>query len=209
MCVLAAGCGGGDDSAATEPAKTSPARTLGSLIRAAHDGDERAIRRLLTRDSTVAPSELEEGLGTFYGHRPRTLYRGGDWAVAWVRGERRVEGMRERGAYAAALELVGGSWRVDLSGKVQIRILGPDPGERTGRVPQTAVEMTAPSALAESGLWMDGAVLDVKGGGTPRRGTIYGAPATPLAPGTHTAVAFARTAKAGTAVAWTFTVKPA
>ena len=61
-------------------------------------------------------------------------------------------------------------------------------------------------AGTESGLWVDGAVLDVKGGGTLRRGTIYGAPAAPLAPGPHVATAFARSARDATAVAWTFTV---
>ena len=114
--------------------------------------------------------------------------------------------MRERGAYAAALVRVAGRWRADLSGKVRIRILGPDPGERTGTMPQVAVEMFSPAPLVESGLWVDGVVLDVKGGGTPRRGTIYGAPSTPLAPGPHVATAFARSGRDATAVAWTFTV---
>ena len=46
----------------------------------------------------------------------------------------------------------------------------------------------------------------MKGGGSPRTGTIYGAPAAPLAPGPHVAVAYGRTATAATAVAWTFRV---
>ena len=66
--------------------------------------------------------------------------------------------------------------------------------------------MAAPSQLAESGLWVDGKELLVKGGGSPTRGTIYGAPEKPLAHGRHVAVGFARTASTGTAVAWTFTV---
>ena len=54
---------------------------------------------------------------------------------------------------------------------------------------------------------MDGQELLEKGGGlTPKRGTIYGAPAAPLRRGMHTAVAYARTATHGHAVAWTFRV---
>jgi len=74
-------------------------------------------------------------------------------------------------------------------------------------MPQVAAELTAPTPLVESGLWVDGVELLEKGGSlSPRRGTIYGAPATPLAKGTHTAVAYARTATQATAVAWTFRV---
>ncbi len=176
-------------------------------MRAAQDGDAAAMRRLLTADSRVQPTELSEGLGTFSAHRARRLYLGGDWAVAAVSGLRTVEGTRERGAYAAALKLVDGRWRVDLSQRVRVRILGPDPGSTVGPMPQVAAEVTAPDPLAESGLWVDGLALQVKGGGTPRRGTIYGAPASDLAPGPHTAVAYARTARNGTAVAWTFRVR--
>ena len=46
-----------------------------------------------------------------------------------------------------------------------------------------------------------------KGGGlTPTKGTIYGAPASPLARGKHTAIAYARTATHAYALAWTFSV---
>ncbi len=208
-CALLAGCdGGGDGSsgrAETTAATPSPAQTLGALVAASHAGDAARIRRLLVAGAKPTASELEEGLGTFAGHRPRTVYRSGRWAVALVQGDRRVEGMREHGAYAAALRRVGGRWRVDLSGRVGLRILGPDPDERVGSVPQAAFELTARSPLVDSGLWIDGAPLEVKGGGSATRGTIYGAPSSPLAPGRHVAVAFGRTADAGTAVAWTFT----
>jgi hypothetical protein len=130
--------------------------------------------------------------------RARTLYRSGEWAVATLQGD--------NAAYAAALRLTGGRWRADLSRAVKIRILGPEPGEQAAATPQVAVELTSSAPLAESGLWVDGVPLDVKGGGTATRGTIYGAPAMPLEAGQHVAVAFARTARSGTAVAWTFTV---
>jgi len=122
----------------------------------------------------------------------RVLYRGGDWGV--------VQG----GTQAAAVQLVDGRWRADRRGRVKIEILGPDPGSTAPRRPQVAVQLTAPANLVESGLWLDGKELQVKGGGSPTLATIYGAPPGPLAAGEHTAVAYGRTAATGTARAWTF-----
>jgi hypothetical protein len=91
---------------------------------------------------------------------------------------------------------------------VKVSVLGPKPGSSGNpSVPQVAAELTARKALAESALWVDGVELLEKGGGlTPTRGTIYGAPAAPLATGKHTAVAYGRTATHATAVAWNFSV---
>lgn len=111
------------------------------------------------------------------------------------------------GGKATAYHLVDGEWQADRSGAVKIDVLGPDPGRKAAATPQVAVEMSAGAALAESGLWVDGTELLEKGGGlTPTRGTIYGAPAAPLAKGKHTAIAYARTATHAFAVAWTFSV---
>jgi hypothetical protein len=121
------------------------------------------------------------------------LYAGGDWAVV-------VDG-----ASATAFHRVAGTWKPDRSGAVKIAILGPH--GKVARTPQVAVELRATKPLIESGMWVDGNELVAKGGGlTPQRGTIYGAPGSPLAPGKHVAVAYGRTAAHGTAVAWTFTV---
>ena len=123
----------------------------------------------------------------------KVLYAGGDWAVV-------VDG-----AQATAFHRVGGTWRADRSGAVKIAILGPK--GKVAKIPQCAVELRASKPLIESGIWVDGEELVVKGGGlTPQRGTIYGAPGTPLAPGKHVAVAYGRTSTHATAVAWTFTV---
>jgi hypothetical protein len=123
----------------------------------------------------------------------RVLYIVGPWAVV-------VDGTR-----ATAYHRLGGTWRADRSGAVRITILGPQPGSRAPRLPQVAAELIATTPLVESGLWVDGKELFEKGGGlSPKRGTIYGAPAARLAPGRHVAVAYARTAANATAVAWTF-----
>ena len=122
------------------------------------------------------------------------LYRGGSWAVVLQRG------------HARALHLRRGVWRADTSGAVKVAILGPrTPAAAT---PQVAAELSAKAPLVESGLWVDGAELLAKGGGlSPTRGTIYGAPGRPLAPGPHVAVAYARTSAHATAVSWSFRVR--
>lgn len=123
------------------------------------------------------------------------LYAGGEWAVSLS------------GGTATAYHLAGGTWRADRQGAVRIAILGPKRGAKAAAVPQVAVELSAPKPLVESGLWVDGEELQVKGGGlTPTKGTIYGAPLASLAKGTHTAVAYGRTATTASAVAWTFRV---
>lgn len=124
-----------------------------------------------------------------------TLYAGGDWAV------------QLDGNEATAYHRVAGVWKADRSGAVKIRILGPKPGQTAAATPQVAAELSAAKPLIESGMWVDGTELVAKGGGlTPTRGTIYGAPTAPLGKGTHVAVAYARTAAHGAAVAWIFRV---
>ena len=123
----------------------------------------------------------------------KVLYAGGDWAVV------------AKGTTAIAAHLVNGTWKADRSGVVKLDILAPH--GKAAATPQVAVEMKAPAALIEEGLWVDGVELLEKGGGlTPENKTIYGAPEGKLTPGTHTAIAYGRTDTHGTAVAWTFTV---
>jgi len=123
------------------------------------------------------------------------VYQGLEWSVVVDHGK------------AKALRLLNGSWMPDTSKAVHIAILGPKPNSKTPATPQVAAEMTGNTPLVESALWVDGQELLEKGGGlTPKRGTIYGAPAKALAPGKHVAVAYARTATHAAAVAWTFRV---
>ena len=122
-----------------------------------------------------------------------TLYAGGDWAVLLD------------GDHATAFHRVAGIWRADRTRVVKIRILAPE--GIAAAMPQVAAELSANRPLIESGMWVDGVEIPVKGGGLqPTRGTIYGAPGTELAPGTHIAVAYARTSAHATAVAWSFRV---
>jgi hypothetical protein len=126
----------------------------------------------------------------------QVLFQGTSWAVVVDHGKARAQ------------HLVDGVWKSDTSGVVKIDVLGPKPGS-TGnpRRSQFAAQLRGNADLVESALWVDGVELLEKGGGlSPTRGTIYGTTVSPLKPGKHTAVAYARTAAHGTAVAWTFSV---
>jgi ABC-type glycerol-3-phosphate transport system substrate-binding protein len=141
-----------------------------------------------TTQPTTTSAAAPPGPGT-------TLYAGGDWAVV-LDGER-----------ATAFHKVAGAWQADTSGAVKISILGPKPGETVSAIPQLAAELSAKKPLIESGMWVDGREMPVKGGGlTATKGTIYGAPGASLTKGKHLAVAYARTAEHATAVAWSFSV---
>jgi hypothetical protein len=130
--------------------------------------------------------------------RVRTLYVSSSWSV--------VESTARRAAHAVVFHLVRGRWLPDRSGQVRIDILGPQPGATAPILPQVAIQFTARTPFVESALWVDGTQLQLQGGGTPTRGTIYGAPAANLRPGDHVAVGYARTSSTGTAVAWVFSV---
>jgi hypothetical protein len=127
------------------------------------------------------------------GSGSKALYVGGDWAVVL------------HGSRVAVTHRIAGTWLLDTSRAVRIDILGPH--GTVAPVSQAAVELRGNAPLVESGIWVDGHDLSVKGGGLdPNRGTIYGA--TPkLAPGRHRAVGYGRTDACGGAVTWTFTVR--
>jgi hypothetical protein len=128
----------------------------------------------------------------------RTLFQSSGWAV--------VQSSAAGRASALAFHLLGGRWRAERTRAVSVAILGPRPGSHAPLLPQVAIEIRARLPFVESAIWVDGSPLLAKGGGSPTEGTIYGAPAHALKPGLHVAVGYARTAVAGSAVAWTFRV---
>jgi hypothetical protein len=156
---------------------------LGLVLAACGGGSKHAA-------TTTAPSPAAS-----VGDGARTLYQGGKWSVV-------VDG-----AKATVLHLRGNRWVADRSGGVKVEILGPKPGATVDPIPQVAAQITSQTDLVESALWVDGKEVLEKGGGSPTRGTIYGAPETKLKPGRHVAVAYGRTATTGTAVGWRFTVR--
>jgi hypothetical protein len=138
-----------------------------------------------TPAATVGPAAV-------LGQGARVIYQSSGWAVV------------VNGSKAVAAHLVKGTWTADRSGQVKVELLGPASGR--GPTPQLAAQLTAKSPLVESSLWIDGLVIPVQGGGTATRGTIYGAPSSPVFPGKHLEVAYARTATHATAVARVFRV---
>ena len=128
------------------------------------------------------------------GKKPLTLYTSNGWTITLD------------GHTATLFHYVGGKWVVDRSHAVRIEILGPKPNKTAPNPPQVAIAMHSKQPLVESALWVDDLHLFEKGGGSPTNGTIYGAPANALDPGTHVAVGYARTAFGGSVVAWTFRV---
>jgi hypothetical protein len=127
------------------------------------------------------------------GSNGSTLYEGTDWRVV-LKGDRAEVGHR-----------VNGKWETDTSGAVTLEILGPKPNAVATNPPQVAVAIRSEAPLVELFLWVDGNRLIEKGGGTSTNFTMYGAP-NRLDPGTHTAVAYARSASSGSAVTWKFRV---
>jgi len=208
LVALLAGCGGsggGEKTTTAKPAGPDPAETLRRLVRGEADS-----LQLLTPASRerVAASELSEGVAAFADDSPVEARKlGGGWAVAWTVGTHTAEGMTETMAYAVPLKLVGGRWLAEISGAIDLRPLGPDAGEQVGTIPQVAAEIKAPTPIVETSLLVDGTPLDTKSGGPSTRYiSIFGAPAEPLAPGQHVAVAFARAGQDAAARAWAFRV---
>jgi hypothetical protein len=203
LALVAAGCGDSKPEREPEP---DPAATLKALIAAPP-----VPARLLTPSTRarVPASDLSEGVGSFPDDAPvESRGAGAGWAVAWTSADRVAEGQQEFAAYAVALRRSGSRWLADIAGPVQLRPLGPEAGADAAATPQVAVEAKAPHAIEEAALWIDGQPVDVKSGGPSTRYiSVYGAPAEPLEPGRHVAVAFARAGTTASAVAWPFTVR--
>jgi hypothetical protein len=231
MALLVAGCAGGDGEGgktspdpppATEALEemlrdvelVRPGVVLRDFVRAAARRDE---RRMWERLSAPTRRRLGPKLGGFrrgaarglerelaaLGRRPELILSERitqTFAVAAV--ARQSGGVNE--AYAAALRLEGGLWRVELGSAVRIRPLRPEPAERVPRRTQLAAEVTARETILEAGLWLDGRAFPTRGGGAiPSALTMFGE-ASALSPGTHSVVAFASTGTNAAAHAWTF-----
>jgi hypothetical protein len=222
--LLAAACSGesGDTEPRQPPRETAAQELLGEIekarpgvvlqdfIRAAARRDERRMwdrlsrpsrRRLgptLTRFRRRAVRGLENDLAPL-GRRNELLLSEtitASFAVAAVG--------RANRAYAAALRLEDGLWRIELASPVRIEPLRPKPGETVVRRTQLAAEVKAGTAIVEAGLWLDGVAFPSRGGGPSANAlTMFGETST-LDRGPHFAIAFASTQANATARAWAF-----
>lgn len=219
VALLAAGCGsGGGTQAATTTVRrstASPAAVLRRFIAAAGRGDARTEWRLLSPASrrrlgpfsafaSGVAAELSEGAGSYArsSDLSTALSRalGGGWAVAAVAGTRIVEGTREHSAYAVPLRRVGGAWRIELGGTVELR---PEkPAEQPTSTPvEVSFTAVAKEKLRQIALWVDGRERALRH--TAGHYTSTYAPSG----GGHVAVAFAATSSEAGATAWTFHVR--
>jgi hypothetical protein len=209
----------------TRPEPVSPPRPDGPLKRmlaAARADDARAMWELLSgptrerlgptlpRFRRGAAPELREALGSFARGRSGIFLAeriNEEFAVAAYGGRLADD---RYAAFAAALRLEDGAWRLELGGPVQVEALVPDPGEveRRGTGAQLAAGIVADSAVVEGGLWIDGKSVPGRSGGTDERNvTIFSDPVQGLARGPHAVVAFASTSFDASAFAWMFTVR--
>jgi hypothetical protein len=105
------------------------------------------------------------------------------------------------------LHFDGSRWRRLPTGKVNVRILGPDAGSTSSaHILQVAAELSAPTKIVQAGLWVDGHAVPGEPVGSSKRFTIYG-PTPRLARGLHTAAAFAEAGGAARVKLWTFRVR--
>jgi hypothetical protein len=137
-------------------------------------------------------SSKPKGPESVLGKGATAIYQTPNWAVV------------VKGSDAVAVHRVNKKWQADRSGIVKVEILGPNIPQQPNT--QVAAQLISKTDLVESDLWIDGVEVPVKGGGTPTRGTIYGALDAPLYPGKHLLVAYARTADHATAVSRVFKV---
>jgi hypothetical protein len=184
---------------------------LQEFVQAAADGDAGGLWELLSSGSRerLGPTQDEfagrllpdfrDGLGTFAGTNAEIVVSGADpngWGVAAIAGEREREGRQEFAAYAAALRLEDGDWRLELGAPIALRHL-------TGGPPDTLeVEVSAETRIEAAGLWVDGQPLRASVRGTAPDRFIVHAERLQLGSERHVAVTFARTRDAAAAGAF-------
>ncbi len=113
------------------------------------------------------------------------------------------------GAYAGALRLEGGRWRLVVDPNVLIQPISPQPGSVSGKVFQVASQAMLPDPVDAGALYLDGKPLSTKGGAINggRTVTLYANIPQGIAKGRHTLVAYARGGAHSGALAWAFTIR--
>ncbi len=114
-----------------------------------------------------------------------------------------------RSAYAGAMRLEGGRWKLVIDPDVLIQPLSPQPGTVNGKVFQVASQAMLPDPADTGALYLDGKALATKGGATNggRTVTLYANIPKGIAKGRHTLVAYARGGAHAGALAWAFTIR--
>ena len=210
----------------TEPQpfpEVTPGRVLTRFVRAAAAGNAAGMWRLLSvssqrrlgpsfpafRDQTAPLLARQVGVfvpgsSRLFLDEPITAL----FAVAAYGGRTTVGENRPFGTYAAALRRENADWRLELGGPVEIKPVGPDPGEAASGTFQIAAGVEGNAAIVEAGLWLDGqAVPGRTAGQGVQQVTMFSESRARIPRGPHAIVAFASTFADASALAWMFTYR--
>ena len=198
---------------------TTPGRVLTRFVRAARAENVGAMWELLSIPSQrrLGPTleafraaggrRLAQELGRFLPGRSRVFLEEpitGTFAVAAYGGRTELGERRPFASYAVALRLEEGGWRIELGGPVELRPLGPDPGETQSGPFQLAAGAKANAPIMEGGLWLDGRAVPGRTAGQPNDVTMFSDARGRVPAGPHAVVAFAATFADASALAWNF-----
>ena len=113
------------------------------------------------------------------------------------------------GAYAGAMHLEGGRWKLVVDPNVLVQPISPAAGSVNGKVFQIAAQAMLPEPVDTGALYLDGKPLSTKGGAANggRTVTLYANLPKGVGKGRHTLVAYARGGAHAGALAWAFTVR--
>ncbi len=113
------------------------------------------------------------------------------------------------GAYAGAMRLEGGRWKLVVDPNVLVQPISPGAGTVNGKVFQVAAQAMLPQPVDTGALYLDGKPLSTKGGATNggRTVTLYANLPKGIGKGRHTLVSYARGGAHAGALAWAFTVR--
>jgi hypothetical protein len=150
--------------------------------------------------------EFEQGIGSFAGTDYQVALAqkpAPGWAVAAIVGERTEAGVKQTAAYAVALRLEKGYWRLEIGGPVKLTPVIPSTGVKAGTAPQLGMRVEAPAPITDASVWIDGNPLPALAAG-PDASTLLvaGKPDSPLGPGTHVGIGFAHDGDQAIALAW-------
>jgi hypothetical protein len=190
----------------------APGRTLLRFVQAAAANDAATMWALLSTPSRerLGPTraefdarfatEFRDGVGTFADSPDLVMVTTGSdengWGIAAVAGEREREGELEYAAYASALRMEGGRWRLELGAPIELRRLVDTP-------PATLeVQVAANDPVEAAGLWIDGEPLRASVRGDDAARFVIHAERLQLQHDRHVGVTFARTADTAAAGAF-------
>jgi hypothetical protein len=212
MLAVGASIAGTYEAEVAAPAAPDPGKRLAAaLLTAASRHDAKALWALLSTPSRrrLGPTFAEfEKAGAAQIERALTPFRPSAVQLVvhrTVSDRFGVVAMR-RGMRAVAFPIrrEGRAWKVETPGPIRLRVLGPAPSSH-GRVAQVAFEATAPAAVEDAIIFVDGKLYPPYLVPAGRKATVYVTLRRALKRGAHTAVGYAEQGSNVGALAWSFT----